>query len=288
MQSVVILELAVLRLFAYIVEEGRPRLTIPQVLLFLEGATNCIRIAYLAVDPYFSRGIYSDRTALWLLSNHLAIGSLSRALFLVYYTQAAASSGIVTLRVSRPFWAATLISFCCAVLALDIISSALVFHASASIASNVLAMFKLVLAMVIVPPFELVLCILAYRHVLARLRALPLTLLSKVKAAMGRTIFTSFCSVAFGSLLLFSLHSPVTLYVVVFAFRSSVNATSLMHVRARGAASCWSAAASARRATARSPTLPPRCVRAARLSPRRCSSSARSRCACALALSAAL
>lgn len=130
-QSVIVLELALMRLYAFVREDHQPRLTIPQALLFIESLAHVQRIAFTAVDPYWSRGIYTDETAIWLLTNHLALASIGRALFLVYYAQSAMVMGILTARVSQPSWAATLVGVCVAVLVVDVLSSAFALHSLA-------------------------------------------------------------------------------------------------------------------------------------------------------------
>lgn len=122
LQSVVVLELAALRLYAHVRESGGPELSIAQALLLIEIIAHAQRALFFAVDPYWSRGVYSEAVAVWIASNHLVFHSLGRALFLVFYTQAADLAGIATFRIAQPFWARSLIGTMAAILVLDTVT----------------------------------------------------------------------------------------------------------------------------------------------------------------------
>lgn len=126
-QSAVVLELGVMRLYAYVREDKGPRLSIPQVILFIDSISHMERLAFVAIDPYRSRGIYSDRTVAWMFMNHQS--SLARALFIIYFAQAGALSGIATPFIAQPLWAALLLGTCVtSLLVIIVISSFALQH----------------------------------------------------------------------------------------------------------------------------------------------------------------
>lgn len=119
-QSAAIFELAALRLYAFVRESRRPRCTIPQVFILLETLTHLQRTVCFAVDPYQSRGVFSeDGASFWSID----LDALGRALFLVFFAQAADRAGIAAFVVARP-WARVIIATVGVLLALDAISRA--------------------------------------------------------------------------------------------------------------------------------------------------------------------
>lgn len=122
-QSAFVLELGMIRLYAYVRENKGPRLTIPRVILFIDSISHAERIVFVAVDPYWSRGIYTEQTIAWIYMNNLS--SLARALFIIYFAQAAVLSGMATPIVAhQPMWAAALLGTCAVTLIMDTIISA--------------------------------------------------------------------------------------------------------------------------------------------------------------------
>lgn len=348
LQSAVVFELAACRLYAFIMREsGRPQLTIPQALLFVEAVAHAQRIAYMAVDPYWSRGVYSEQLALWLIAHHLAYASLGRALFLVYFAQAADLSGTATFRIAHRFWATAVIGTCCAILVLDAVTNIFTLRSVALISFRGAARPRaacrgrsgaaargaswaqrrspshrvpfahacaltcarralppcrstsaVFISGTLVPFIELVLYLMAYRRVTRKLKGLPVTLLNKVKTVIGRSCVLSAFALGFGSLLLVAVDNPLSQALVVFAFRSFINAASCLQVRTRRGlpaarrAACEAACAllqclHASRSPSRSARIPNLSLHRPRaLLARRCSCSSRWRAPCQSARSA--
>lgn len=82
-------ELAACRLVSFVRSDGGFRGSIAQLMLLLEMVLAMMRVAFLVVDPFFSRGIYPTILAVIMASYTGPVQSLTTSMFLSYFMAAA-------------------------------------------------------------------------------------------------------------------------------------------------------------------------------------------------------
>lgn len=96
-----VLELAVSKLYLFLRVDGGPQLSLPQMLLAVEILTCLVRVVECAVDPIHRLDfIPFELYTTLVVSQSTCLTTVSASLFLCYFAEAAASSGIASFRIT--------------------------------------------------------------------------------------------------------------------------------------------------------------------------------------------
>lgn len=204
-------EAAVLRLAAFSRADARSTPTLAHAVLSIELVVCLIRIVYHAVDPMWSRGVFSIGLGLVLANAPFALSAAGSCLFLVYFSSAAASNGFASLRLTRPAVRRTLMVGILALLLMEIVSSALIL----SFGLLELVVLKLGVSTVTFPLLMAIFGMVAERNVRKDFAAnIPAPLLKKLTGALRVCNVCNLATAIFGMTLIWALSNPYRTIVI--------------------------------------------------------------------------
>mmetsp|Transcript_34617 Transcript_34617/g.81671 ORF Transcript_34617/g.81671 Transcript_34617/m.81671 type:complete len:612 (+) Transcript_34617:397-2232(+) len=102
LQICTVFELAIAKLHAFARADGGLRASLPQMLLLLEILLCLLRFVFCTLDPFFSHWLIPFHGMAVLFTLSVTLSTVSSALFLVFFLDAAASSGMASVTIADP------------------------------------------------------------------------------------------------------------------------------------------------------------------------------------------
>jgi hypothetical protein len=114
-----VFELAIAKLHALVRVDGGLRASVPQLLLAVELCICLLRFVICSVDPFIVMRLVPFRVTSSVLTLSITLSTVASSLFLVFFAEAAASSGMASMRIA-PRYRRGLLVFSVVALAMDI------------------------------------------------------------------------------------------------------------------------------------------------------------------------
>ena len=210
-QAWLVIELCIGKLHAFVQSEGGLRASsLPQVLIAVELLTNSLRFAWTAIEPFYRARVLPLRINVILFTSHTqALTSVSAVVFLAYYADGAATSGLASFRITQSRYRWAVAAFAVAALlgpaALETISFTV-----PPLFFNDFMIYKIFLITSCFPAVALLVSIVVtvrIRQVLRKARTPPIVM-QRITGYMARSIGFELVTMAVGSFYMWAIVGP--------------------------------------------------------------------------------
>ncbi|KAJ1641441.1 hypothetical protein T492DRAFT_2376 [Pavlovales sp. CCMP2436] len=207
LQICIVFELAVAKLHAFARTDAGLRASVPVIMLLVELWLCLLRFVLCTVDPFFSHFIVPFRETALVLSQASLLSTVSSSLFLVFFADAAASSGMASVTIGSRY-KRRLLWFISTCIVLYVVVDVLSFIVLAPVdQGRFFIIFKILYLGFCFPAVTLVMAIVTSRRVHKALRAawMPPRIVDRINTFMVRAIVLELLYLILGTGYLFAI-----------------------------------------------------------------------------------